>query len=228
MAIRTRYHRNRVTIEENGCVLSELPRSPGPTHSVWDVMAVAVALFASGPRMAMLGFSGGGMVGALRGLGCNQQIAGVDLWSEGFDVFETIAKKWCGPVRFYSEDAVTWLRRQRSPYDVIVEDLSVPDNGDIVKPEASLASLPELMRRRITGRGIIISNLLPTPGYTWQGLIESARVGPGLLVEFESYHNRVLLQGCKIEEARQSGRALRKKMRIFGSGLAEEIRVRTL
>ena len=228
MAIRTRYHKNRVTIEENGCVLSELPRSPGPTHSVWDVMAVAVALFAAGPRMAMLGFSGGGMVGALRGLDCDQQIAGVDLWSKGFDVFAGVAKKWCGPVRFYSEDAVTWLRRQRSPYDVIVEDLSVAENGDIVKPEISLSVLPELMPTRITGRGVIISNLLPTPGFTWQRLIASACVGPGILVEFESYHNRVLLQGRGIGKARQSGRALRQKLRLFGSGLSEEIRVSTL
>ena len=228
MAIRTRHYKNRVTIEENGCILSELPRSPGPTHSVWDVMAAAVALFATGPRMAMLGFSGGGMVGALRALGCDQQIAGVDLWSEGFDVFEDVAKEWCGPVRFYSEDAVTWLRRQRRRYDVIVEDLSVPENGDIVKPEVSLSPLPDLIRRRINRGGVIISNLLPTPGFTWQTLIASARVGPGVLVEFESYHNRVLLQGSGIGKARQSGRALRENMRILGSALAEDIRVSTL
>ena len=152
----------------------------------------------------------------------------MDLWSEGFDVFEEVAKEWCGPVRFYSEDAVTWLRRQRGCYDVIVEDLSVPENGDIVKPEVSLSPLPDLIRRRIKSGGVIISNLLPTPGFTWQTLIASAHVAPGVLVEFESYHNRVLLQGRGIGEARQSGRALRENMRILGSALAEDIRVSTL
>ena len=111
---------------------------------------------------------------------------------------------------------------------MIVEDLSVPKNGDIVKPEVSLSLLPDLIRRRINRGGVIISNLLPTPGFTWQTLIASARVSPGILVEFESYHNRVLLQGSGIGKARQSGRALRENMRILGSALAEDIRVSTL
>ena len=87
--------------------MSELPRSPGPTHSVWDVMAAAVALFATGPRMAMLGFSGGGMVGALRALGCDQQNAGDTLGIEGFNEFEDVAKKCSGQVQFIKEDALT-------------------------------------------------------------------------------------------------------------------------
>ncbi len=228
MAIRTRYYRNRVTIEENGCILSELPRSPGPTHSVWDVMAAAVGVFAQGPRLAMLGFSGGGMVGAMRALGCDQEVAGVDLWREGFGLFESIAAEWCGLVRFYPEDAVTWLRRQRSPYDVIVEDLSVSKDGDTVKPGVSLSLLPDLMGRKITPEGVIISNLLPTPGFTWEALISSSRIGPGILIEFESYHNRVLIQGSGIGKARSSGRILRQHMHILGSALAQDIRVRTL
>ena len=43
-------------------MLCELPRLPGPTHSVWDVLACAVKLFAPGSRMAMLGFAGGGLL----------------------------------------------------------------------------------------------------------------------------------------------------------------------
>ena len=71
MAIRTRHYKNRVTIEENGCILSELPRSRGQLI-VWDVMAAAVALLRT-PNSGLI--SGGGMVGALRALGCDQQIA---------------------------------------------------------------------------------------------------------------------------------------------------------
>lgn len=228
MAIQKRYHGNRLTIEEHGCILSELPCYPGPTHSVWDVMASAVALCARGPRLAMLGFSGGGMVGALRALGCDQEIAGVDVWSEGFGLFESIATEWCGPVRFYREDAVDWLRRQRVLYDVIVEDLSISENGDVVKPDASISLLPDLMQKKITGEGIIISNLLPTPGFSWPRLISMVRTGPGILVEFESYHNRVLIQGSSVGEVRWAGRFLRRNMRVLGSALAGEIRLRTL
>lgn len=208
-------------------MLSELRRCPGPTHSVWDVMASAVALFTPGSRMAMLGFSGGGMVGAMRALGCDQEIAGVDLWSEGFSLFQRVAADWCGSIRFYEEDAVRWLRRQRILYDVIVEDLSVPKDGDIVKPEVSLSLLPALMRKKLIPGGVIISNLLPTPGYSWPRMIAAARTGRGVVVEFESYHNRILIQGSQLGEARAVGRHLRRIMRRFGSD-SGGVRIRSL
>ena len=109
-----------------------------------------------------------------------------------------------------------------------MEDLSVPKDGDTVKPAVSLSLLPDLMGRKITPEGVIISNLLPTPGFTWEALISSSRIGPGILIEFESYHNRVLIQGSGIGKARSSGRILRQHMHILGSALAQDIRVRTL
>ncbi|MEC9055556.1 MAG: hypothetical protein VX633_09630, partial [Verrucomicrobiota bacterium] len=106
METRIRHHEDGVSIEENGCVLCELPRLPGPTHSVWDVLACAVKLFAPGSRMAMLGFAGGGMVGAMRAIGCEQEVAAVDLWTKGFDIFREVAADWSGAVQFHAEDAV--------------------------------------------------------------------------------------------------------------------------
>ena len=228
MGTRIRHHGDRVRIEENGCVLCELPRFPGPTHSVWDVLACAVRLFAPGSRMAMLGFAGGGMVGAMRAIGCEQEVEGVDLWVEGFEVFREVAADWSGAVRFHPEDAVAWMRRQRTLFDVIVEDLSVPLEGDVVKPEVSWVDLPPLMGRKLKKSGVVISNLLPTPGISWENLIAASRVGPGVVVEFESYYNRVLIQGSDVGGARSCGYRLRKLMCLLGSDLTDDIRLRTL
>ena len=228
MGTRIRYHEDTVSIEENGWLLCELPRLPGPTHSVWDVLACAVKLFAPGSRMAMLGFAGGGMVGAMRAIGCEQEVAAVDLWTKGFDIFREVAADWSGAVHFHAEDAVAWMRRQRMLFDVIVEDLSVPRDGDVVKPEASWIDLPPLIRRKVKKSGVVITNLLPTPGISWEKLVSAARVGPGVVVEFESYYNRVLIQGHGVGQARSSGDRLRKMMRLMGSDLAGGIRVRTL
>ena len=228
MEARIRHHEDGVSIEENGCVLCELPRSPGPTHSIWDVLACAVQLFAPGSRMAMLGFAGGGMVGAMRAIGCEQEVEGVDLWAEGFEVFREVAADWSGVVHFHPEDAVAWMRRQQTLFDVIVEDLSVPLEGDVVKPEVSWVDLPPLMRRRLKKNGVVISNLLPTPGISWEEMIAACRVGSGVVVEFESYYNRVLIQGSSVGRARSCGDRLRKLMRLLGSDLTDDIRLRTL
>lgn len=213
---------------QNGLVLCELPREPGPVHSVWDVMACAVRLFAPGSRMAMLGFAGGGMVASMRALGCEQEVHGVDCWSEGFDVFREVAASWSGAVSFAHEDAAEWLRRDRVPFDVIVEDLSVPLHDDVVKPSLSWMELPPLIRRRVKKGGVVINNLLPTPGISWTDQIEACRVGPGVVVSFESFYNRVLIQGDRVGDARSCGPRVRNLMRKLGSDLSGELKIRTL
>ena len=213
---------------QNGLVLCELPREPGPAHSVWDVMACAVRLFAPGSRMAMLGFAGGGMVGSMRALGCEQEVHGVDLWSGGFEIFREVATDWSGAVNFAHEDAAEWLRRDRVPFDVIVEDLSVPLRDDVVKPSISWMELPALIRRRVKKGGVVINNLLPTPGISWANQIEACRVGPGVEVGFENFFNRVLIQGAQVGNARSCGPRSRQLMRELGSELSDSLKIRTL
>lgn len=213
---------------QNGLVLCELPREPGPAHSVWDVMACAVRLFAPGSRMAMLGFAGGGMVGSMRALGCEQEVHGIDLWSGGFEIFREVATDWSGAVNFAHEDAAEWLRRDRVPFDVIVEDLSVPLRDDVVKPSISWMELPALIRRRVKKGGVVINNLLPTPGISWANQIEACRVGPGVEVGFENFFNRVLIQGEQVGNARSCGPRLRQLMRELGSELSDSLKIRTL
>ena len=228
MKTKIKRHRKGVSIVQNGLVLCELPREPGPAHSVWDVMSCAVRLFAPGSRMALLGFAGGGMVGSMRALGCEQEVHGVDLWAEGFEIFGEVATGWSGAVSFACEDAAEWLRRDRVPFDVIVEDLSVPLQDDVVKPPMSWGQLPPLIRRRVKKGGVVVNNLLPTPGISWADQIEACRVGPGVVVAFESFYNRVLIQGTQVGDARSCGPRLRQLMRDLGSELAGELKIRAL
>ena len=66
-------------LSQHGVVISELRTSAGPTHSVFDVLAAAIAVLAPTGRIGVLGFAGGGMIAPLRGLGVASVIDSVDL-----------------------------------------------------------------------------------------------------------------------------------------------------
>ena len=61
--------RRRARILDGPDVLSEILDHPGPTDTMFDVLAACVAAFAPGPRVAILGFAGGGIVAPLRAMG---------------------------------------------------------------------------------------------------------------------------------------------------------------
>lgn len=226
--MRIRKHGSGVRIEQHGCVLTELPHQPGPTHSIFDVLAAAAYLYACGPRMALLGFAGGGMLAPLRKLGGEQVVQGVDLDGAGYRVFESVAQEWAGAVKFEKDDALAWMRRQRGRFDVIVEDLSIPQGGDVVKPAVSWRDLPVVIKRSVKAGGVVVWNLLPTPGVGKAEMIAACRVGPGVMVEFDYFDNRVLVQGRDVDSARIAGRRIRRALRELGSEVAEAISVRSL
>jgi len=217
-----------VWMEQHGCVLSKVLAQPGPTHSVFDVLAAAVVALSPGPRVAMLGFAGGGMMAPLRKMGGAHAVSTVDLDDAGFRIYSGIVDEWGEELEFAQGDAVRWLRGQRRKYDAIVEDLSVPTDGDVVKPEVSWQVLPAVMRRKLKARGLSVMNLLPTPGVRWDEMMDACLRDdvPRCVVEFGEYYNRVLIQGQTVEEARVIGAKLRKSLRGIGSRIAEHISVR--
>ncbi|NIP94518.1 MAG: hypothetical protein GWO24_14175, partial [Akkermansiaceae bacterium] len=76
MATKLRRCARGACLEQHGCVLSEILEEPGSTHSVFDVLAAAVAVFSPGRRVAVLGFAGGGMMAPLRKLGGDHEVEG--------------------------------------------------------------------------------------------------------------------------------------------------------
>jgi hypothetical protein len=217
-----------VWMEQHGCVLSKVLAQPGPTHSVFDVLAAAVVVCSPGPRVAMLGFAGGGMMAPLRKMGGEHAVSAVDLDDAGHRLYSGIVGDWGGALEFTRADAVKWLRGQRRKFDAIVEDLSVPTDGDVVKPEVSWQVLPGVMRRKVKAGGLTVMNLLPTPGVTWDEMMIACRRDdvPGCVVAFGEYYNRVLIQGKMVEETRVTGGKLRKALRGMGSQIAEGMTVR--
>lgn len=208
-------------------VLSEIVARPGPTHSVFDVLAAVAALRPS-RNVAMLGFAAGGMVAPLRALGSAASVRAVDLDLSKVPLFEELCGEWAGDVRVVRGDAAAWLRRQRSTFDVIIEDLSVDLEHDVTKPEVSFTALPALIRRRLSRRGLAVVNVLPLSGWTWLE-VTHALVHPwgdsAAQIIFDEYVNRFVVVGHDVPSAAELGRALRSRLRSIRSGIAEKFSV---
>lgn len=217
-------------LSQHGVVISELRTSPGPTHSVFDVLAALIVVLAPAGRIGVLGFAGGGMVAPLRGLGADSVIDSVDLDRAGYDLFRRHCPKWAAGVNWQQADAVIWLRQQPQEFGLLMDDLSVPRDGDVVKPPISWNVLPALMRRRLRPRGIAVFNLLRPSGGTWNpDLARVAGVFPmARCIELDEFENRILVAGESLPSARQLGAALRTALRQLRSRQAERIQVRTV
>jgi spermidine synthase len=222
--------RRGARIVEDDVVLSELLARPGATHALWDVLAACVAVLAPGPRFAMLGFAGGGIVAPLRAFGFKHPIHAVDLSRDGEDLFRELTSDWAGEVGLEIEEAAAWLRRRRARWDLILEDLSVPSPAGTVKPYVSFDTLPGLIQQRLAPGGIAITNLLPLPGTSWSSL--TARIAHphrnALAVHFEEYENRFVIAGEALPGASALSRQLGQLLRSIGSGQCGRISVRTL
>ena len=215
---------------QDDVVLSEILARPGATHSLFDVLAAAVAALSPGPRFAMLGFAGGGMVAPLRAMGCDHPVEAVDLSTMGESLFRELSAGWCGDVRLHQDDAAGWLRRQTGTFHAIVEDISTPSPAGVIKPYDSFDALPDLIRGRLGRGGVAVVNLLPLPGTPWDSII--ARVAHPFarahVVLLDEYDNRILLAGESLPDARSVSRALRTPLQAIGSNQARLLSVRTV
>jgi hypothetical protein len=216
-------------LTEGGNYLSKVLRRPGPTHDVFDVLAAAVVTFAPGPRLAILGFGGGGMVAPLRALGFEHPVRAVDLSAVGPRAFRSLCGAWAGPVRVARADAVAWLARERGRFDVVVDDLSVPGTNGATKPEASLRDLPRLAANRLTRAGVLVVNVLPVDGVPWSALVRAwSRPGRRTLeVRLARHENRIVLVGASLPAARRASAGLRSSLERLGSTMAGDVSVRT-
>lgn len=217
-------------LSQHGVVLSELRTSPGPTHSVFDVLAAIIATVAPRGRIGVLGFAGGSIMAPLRGLAVDARIDTVDLDRAGYDLFRKHCDGWTGPVNWEQVDAVEWLRRQPAEFGLIMDDLSVPSEGDVIKPSISWDVLPELIRDRLAPNGVGVFNLLLPPGGSWfpeltriAALFKTAHV-----VDLDEYENRILVGGGDLLSARDLGVQLRLTLRRVRSRHATRIHLRNL
>jgi spermidine synthase len=217
-------------LSQHGVVISELRTSPGPTHSVFDVLAALIAVLAPVGRIGVLGFAGGGMMAPLQGLGLESMIDSVDLDHAGYDLFRKHCPGWLSCVNWEQGDAVVWLRRQRAEFGLLMDDLSVPSDGDVIKPSISWDVLPKLIRQRLRPGGFAVFNLLPSHDGRWNpnlqkiaGLFNNTRI-----INFDEFENRILVTGDKLPSSREMSRLLRNALATLRSRQADKIQVRTL
>ena len=221
-------------LSQHGVVISELRTSPGPTHSVFDVLAASIAVLAPAGRVGVLGFAGGGMMAPLRALEVPAVIDSVDLDRSGYDLFQQHCPQWTAGVNWQQADAVAWLRQQPCNFDLLMDDLSVPQDDDVFKPAISWHVLPELMRARLFSGGVGVFNLLPAAGGTWktdlQRLLQHGAWAPAQarLVYLDEFENRILITGDNLPAPRKLGSLLRQALHRLGSRQAALIQVRKI
>jgi hypothetical protein len=215
-------------ISEGDSVVSEALARPGPTHSVWDLLAAAVTLLARGPRVALLGFAAGGFIAPLRAMGWNGPVEAVDFDPRGERLFRRLASGWCGTVRFSHMEASRWLATRRKRFDVIIDDLSVPDRDGVTKPAISIDRLPALIRARLAPDGVTLVNTLALRGMDWEEQMRrlAGFHGEARVVLFEEFENRVLILGRMLPPARELSLRLRRPLRGIDSRLADRLSVR--
>lgn len=212
-------------------MLSEVLSEPGPTHSVFDVLAASVSLHPRPRRVGLLGFGGGGVVAALRGMGLTCRVEGVDLDAQGWSLFREEGDRWSGSLTFRRAEAVSWLSQGRRPFDVIIEDLSVPRDGAVEKPAATWETLPDRISRRLAPGGLAVFNLLRPPGGSWPRLVNtvSKPFGPAAEIRLAEFHNRIVVawaaDGVRSGPEPGVGGQLRTTLRALGSRQASGIRV---
>ena len=215
---------------QNGSVLSVVLSQPGPTDSVFDVLAAAMN-FSDGHRAGLLGFAGGGVIAPLRAMGGRHAVSGVDLDDSGYNLFCDVSDDWQGAVKFTKEDATQWLRSRRTPFDVLLEDLSIPRDGDVFKPDVSIDTLPQLIRAKLKPGGLAVFNLLPADNRSWAEMFRqvSEPFRCGIRITFESFYNQILVLSDKpFSPTREVARRIRASLTAIQSAMSSDITVRTL
>ena len=181
-------------LRQNGFVISKVLSHPGPTNSIFDVLAAAMNL-STGTRAGILGFAGGGVVAPLRAMGGRHDLAGVDLDDTGYKLFCEVSDDWRGAVKFSKADATEWLHSQRLPFDVLLEDLSIPRDDRVFKPFETFDTLPQLTRAKLNTDGLAVFNLLPDANIPWPKMFEqvSQPFRYGIRISIHSFLNQVLV-----------------------------------
>lgn len=158
-----------IRLAQGDVVLSELRLLPGPTHSVFDVLASLVHRLAPPGEVAVLGFGAGGILAPMRALGCDRPLHAVDVDATGHRLFRQWCPAWAEDVAWRQADATAWLRGQRGGFACVLEDLSEPRDGDVHKPADCRRTLPRLIGRRLGRGGVAVFNLVPDADGSWPG-----------------------------------------------------------
>lgn len=220
--------RNGLRLSQHGVVISEMRLQPGPTHSLFDALASLVAVLCPKGRVGLLGFAGGGMMAPLRALGWNLPLDAVDLDADAFQLFKRHCHSWSGTLHWHHREASEWLRVQpKRSFDLMVEDLSMPEGGDVFKPAVCWETLPELIRQRLKPDGVAVFNLIKPRNGRWNPGMSTitSQFAEHRFVHLDEFENVILVAGNKLSPAARIGRQVREQLSSIGSRQARKVRV---
>jgi spermidine synthase len=170
---------------------ASLHRSDGPaTGCVWDAIA-APALLLTRPRsqVLVLGLGGGSAARIVRALIPDSEVVGVEIDADviaaarrHFDL-DSLGVEVC------VEDALSFLRRDRRRYDLILEDVFIGHGDAVHKPDWIPHPAHDLARKRLRAGGILVSNTIDEARLVASSLSTSFR--SVLRIDVEDYDNRV-------------------------------------
>ena len=208
---------------------SKRSNSSRPNSSVprgWDALAAPILLLPPSHRRSVLilGLGGGSAARIARALAPRARIVGVERDPE----VVRAAKRWFDldelKVEVIVGDALTYLRRARRQFDVVLEDIFVGKGRRVHKPEWLPDPGLELAAERVAHGGLLVSNTIdeaPAAARTMRKLFRST-----LRIDIDGYDNRIVVGGpCPL-----TGRAMRAAVTsspILG-GAAEILRFRRI
>ncbi len=220
--------RRGVRLVQEGHVVSEVRAQPGPTHSLFDLMAACVVELTPGPSVLLLGFGAGSIVAPLRALGFTHPLEAVDLSKRSAAVFRRVAGPGAGSVRVTIADAATFLASTRRRYDLIVEDLSVPVRGDLVMPAVSFTELPPLIAASLRPGGAAVINAFSPGTASWPAHLARLRC-PGhetLRLISHDFDHSLVISGKRLPRASDLSRRLRRALTRLRSRQARRFALR--
>ncbi len=187
------------------------------TGSVWDAIAAPLlALPASARRsVLLLGLGGGSAARIVRALAPEARIVGVELDREVVEA----ARRWFDlddlDLELVVGDALDFLQREESRFDVILEDVFIGRGDRVRKPDWIPLPGHALAAARLRPAGLLVSNTLD----------ESSRVANGLRTLFPSlvsievadYDNVVFAAGPQTLNARALRAAVARDALLAGT-----------
>ncbi len=207
--VEVRRVRDGLELRVDGTLASFYRPGGGVTGVVWWALAAPVLLLRPRrPRRALLlGLGAGSVARALRALDPEAEIVGVECNGE----VVRAARRHFGLARLklelVVEDALAYLRRERGRFDMIVEDLFVGPSRTVRKPEWLLGEGYRLIRRRVRGDGVLVSNTI----HETSRLVDALAPLGWPIVSFDAHGhwNRIVVCGPELPPPRAIARRLR-------------------
>ncbi len=184
------------------------------TGPVWWALAAPLTLLPARPRrrVLILGLGAGSVAAVVRRLDPGARIVGVERDREVL----RLARQHFGldalDVEVVEDDVFHYLRCARGRFDLVVEDVFVGSLRKVHKPTGLLNVGYDLFRRRLSPRGLVVSNTIHESPAVARAM---KRFGPRVVsLDVKRYWNRIVIGGADVPRARDLRRRLASDPRL--------------